>query len=230
METPKKFGEGLQLTPQEMAAQLRKPEGETGIKVGEQMNIGNEHICKNTYLVSNLQENETVLEIGMGNGLFVHDYLSSTSKTKYVGLDFSTLMVSESIKNNKKLIQSNRVSFIEASIEKLPFEDNSYDKIVTANTLYFWPNPKENTQELLRVLKPNGLVVIGYRHKEFMDKLELANYGFTKYTPEEVEQLLITNGFEKVKTDSIEEPELYFGGTLFSMKGYYTKTQKRPIN
>ena len=33
METPKKFGEGLQLTPQEMAAQLRKPEGETGIKV-----------------------------------------------------------------------------------------------------------------------------------------------------------------------------------------------------
>ncbi len=181
MDTPKKFSEGLQLSPEIMASQLRKPEGEIGIKVGEQMNIGNEHICKNTYLNSNLQENETVLEIGMGNGLFVNEYLTTTSNTNYVGVDFSSLMVSESIKNNKSLIQSERVTFIEASIEKLPFKDNSIDKIVTANTLYFWPNPKQNTQELLRVLKPNGLLVIGYRHREFMDKLELANFGFTIY-------------------------------------------------
>jgi ubiquinone/menaquinone biosynthesis C-methylase UbiE len=180
METRKKFGEALQLSPEEMAIQLRRPEGEIGIKVGEQMNIGNEHICKNTYLVSNLQENETVLEIGMGNGLFVNEYLSATSNTKYVGVDFSSLMVSESIKNNESLILSKRVTFVEASIEKLPFEDNSFDKIVTANTLYFWPMPKQNTQELLRVLKPEGQLVIGYRHKEFMDKLELANYGFSK--------------------------------------------------
>lgn len=227
MNTVKKFGEGLkQLSVQEMASQLRQPSGEIAKEVGKQMNQGNEHICKNAYDLCDLQNGESVLEIGMGNGFFVKEFLKDKPLSKYFGADFSPKMVSESVENNLDLVKSRQVEFIEASIEKLPFSDSSFDKIVTVNTLYFWPNPEENAKELLRILKPNGTLLIGYRHKSLMDKIPFTQHGFTTYTETDVEQLLNEAGFTDISTSQISEPELDFGGTLFSMTGYYTKTKK----
>ena len=62
---------------QDMAAQLKKPEGELGRQVGQMMNKGNEVINKWTNDVLELQPNDNVLEIGMGNGYFVKDVLQA---------------------------------------------------------------------------------------------------------------------------------------------------------
>lgn len=210
------------LSPKELAKHLRQPDGETGKKVGEQMNKGNKHICLNSYKVLNPTQENHILEIGMGNGLFVADLLSMADNIQYIGVDFSATMVQEASKINEDYIAIGSVKFKEASIEKLPFKDATFDAITTTNTLYFWPNPAKNIQELLRVLKPTGKLLVAYRSKKCMDQLELTNYGFEKYKTDHVEALFKNGGFTNISTKVITEPKLDFDGKEFEMKGFYT--------
>ena len=173
-----KFNPDTNLTPKELAEHLRQPNGETGTQVGLQMNKSNRHICLNSYQILNPQNGNQVLEIGMGNGFFVNNLINMANNLKYTGVDFSATMVKEANLLNKELIDKGTVIFEEASIDKLPFEDNSFDSITTVNTLYFWPQPTNNAKELSRVLRPNGKLLIAYRSKDCMDQLELAKHGF----------------------------------------------------
>lgn len=222
----KKF-EVTNLTKQQLASQLRKPDGKEGKEVGRQMNKGNKNICLNSYKVLAPNANSLILEIGMGNGLFIENLLAQTKGLKYIGFDFSQTMINEASLINDEFIDENKVSFKLGSIEDLPFEDNSIDYITTTNTVYFWPNIKANSKELIRVLKPAGKLLIGYRAKEIMDKVELTKFGFNKYTQSEIENYLIKSGFQDVITEAIPEPDLDFDGVPIKMEGLYTTGQKK---
>ncbi len=217
-----KFNSNETIDNVELARQLRQPEGKTGKLVGQEMNKGNKHICLNTYKVLAPVNDENILEIGMGNGYFVKDLLSMAKNLTYSGVDFSETMIQEANEINKALIESETVSFKHASIEYLPFDNDTFDCITTTNTLYFWPAPKENIKELLRVLKPGGRLLVAYRSKDCMDQLELTRYNFTKYFPEDVEALFKSGGFNQVSTQLIKEPELEFDGKAVQMEGIYT--------
>jgi len=218
----RKFNIEESLSAPELASHLSNPDGETGKQVGLLMNEGNKHICLNSYKVLAPKGDDRILEIGMGNGFFIPELLSLADNLTYVGVDYSSTMVGEALVLNAELLESKQVELLEASIEKLPFDDNSFDCIATTNTLYFWPDPGPNAQELLRVLRPEGRLLIGYREKAFMDKIEISNYGFTQYTTNDVEALLSNAGFRAVQTESIDEPELEFAGKPFEMTGFYT--------
>lgn len=217
-----KFDSDIKLTPKELAEHLKQPKGDTGKEVGLQMNKGNKRICLNSYKVLNPKSGDNILEIGMGNGFFVKDLLAMSKDLRYTGVDFSNTMIAEASVLNKDFMDSGIVSFKQASIEKLPFENNTFDCITTTNTLYFWPQPLGNAKELLRVLKPEGKLLIAYRSKSFMDELELAKYGFEKYNTLDVEVLLTKAGFNAISTQTIKEPELEFDGKSFEMEGVYT--------
>lgn len=221
-----KFNSDTNLSPKELAGHLRQPKGETGIQIGLQMNKSNKHICLNSYQVLNPQNGNHILEIGMGNGFFVNKLISLAKNLKYTGVDFSATMVKEANFLNKKLIEKESVFFEEATIEKLPFKDNSFDSITTTNTLYFWPHPVNNVEELRRVLKPNGKLLIAYRSKSCMDQIELAKHGFEKYENHDVENLLYRVGFKDISTQIIKEPELEFDGKAFQMEGLFTSGVK----
>ena len=111
-------------------------------------------------------------------------------------------------------------------LENDPFKDNSFERITTTNTLYFWPQPTDNVKELLRVLKPTGKLLIAYRSKSCMDQLELAKHGFEKYENQDVEKLLHGAGFKAISTQTIKEPELEFDGKTFQMEGIFTTAIK----
>ncbi|WP_298536274.1 class I SAM-dependent methyltransferase [uncultured Algibacter sp.] len=217
----KKFNTS-KLSKQELASHLKKPTGEDGKEVGRQMNKGNKHICLNSYNVLNPKSNSLILEIGMGNGYFTKNILSMNPNLECTGLDFSQTMVDEAMLLNKKLINTKKVSFIKGSIEKLPFDNNSFDYITTTNTIYFWPNLIDSAKEMYRVLKPTGKALIGYRSKELMDKIELTQYNFNKYTKEEIEKLLDKTGFKQIATEVISEPDIDFDGIPMSMSGLFT--------
>lgn len=211
-----------ELTPKELAKHLRQPDGETGKQVGLKMNKGNKHICLNSYKVLKPEDGNHVLEIGMGNGFFVKDLLKMSKNLKYTGVDFSAIMVQEAKILNRELINDGLVQFKQASIEKLPFNENSFDSITTTNTLYFWPQPIENVHALLRILKPNGKLLIAYRSKSYLDQMELTKYGFKKYNIQDAESLLWNAGFKKVSTQIIEESELDINGEIIQIDGLYT--------
>ncbi|WP_109831804.1 class I SAM-dependent methyltransferase [Reichenbachiella versicolor] len=215
-----------ELTLEELASHLRKPEGEKGKEVGTLMNDGNKYICLNTYHILAPQNKDHILEIGMGNGFFIRNLLEMADDLSYVGLDFSSTMVAEASRINEDLIDQNKVQFECASIEKIPFPDNSFDSITTTNTLYFWPQPNENIKELIRVLKPNGKLLCAYRSKNCLDSLELTQFGFQKYEINELESMFKSAGLSNISTQIIEEPDLELDGIAHKIEGIFTSGVK----
>jgi len=206
-----------------IAAQLRKPEGENGIEVGKRMNIGNAPMNLHTLAVLNPQPNDKILELGMGNGHFVKNIVNIDSSISYTGCDYSNLMVEEAAQKNSEAINQKRVSFIHADGNNLPFENNSFNKIFTVNTFYFWDNHEIVLAELKRVLKKDGSLIITIRPKHNLEKFPVTKYNFTIFSQVEILKLLSANGFNAIEITEIKEPnQPHFGGmgerecTIFS--------------
>ena len=83
-----------------------------------------------------------------------------------------------------------------ADVQNLPFEDSSIDKAYTVNTVYFWQDIDQGFSEIKRVLKPNGIFLNVLYVKEWLDKLPITQYGFSKYTVEQIEKIIIENGLK----------------------------------
>jgi ubiquinone/menaquinone biosynthesis C-methylase UbiE len=101
--------------------------------------------------------------------------LNKYPKIKYFGCDYSEIMVGESKKNNNEFIENGRADFICGQADELPFEDATFDQIFTINTLYFWEDTTAVFNELKRVLKPSGQIIIAVRPKKVMEKYPFVN-------------------------------------------------------
>lgn len=60
----------------------------------------------------------------------------------------------------KQAKQKGRLSTVQSHIEQLPFPDESFERIVVVDALHHFCNQEQSIQELLRVLKTGGLLVI----------------------------------------------------------------------
>ena len=135
-----------------IARQLRQPTGEQGIQVAKKMNEGNLHMNRFTIEALHIKHFDRILEIGMANGYFVKDILKDAT-VRYVGCDFSEIMVAEARTHNQSFIDSGQAEFLLANADNLPFKDESFDKVFTVNTIYFWDDPEKVLEE---IKKTNG--------------------------------------------------------------------------
>lgn len=183
-----------------VAAQLAKPEGEAGTKVAEHMNASNADMTRYAVDLLNCGDQDNILEIGPANGRFAEYVLSKGASVRYTGVDISETMVSTAREINKLHVESGRAVFEYVDGLHFPFADDTFDKVFTVNTLYFWKNPSLQLAEIRRVLKPNGLFCLAIASKNFMQSLPFTVYGFILYTPEEAQKLLSSHGFAPTDT------------------------------
>ncbi|RYE46744.1 MAG: class I SAM-dependent methyltransferase, partial [Sphingobacteriales bacterium] len=189
-----------------IAAQLRQPHGENAAQVGLKMNEGNKYINLKAIETVDPKSGDRILEIGMGNGFFVKDILARHPSIKYTGCDLSEEMVDEAIKFNTDHIRSGNAEFKLSDAGSLPFPENTFDKVFTVNTIYFWDDRSLVLSGVKNVLKPGGLFVIALRPRFQMENYPFVKYGFNLFSAEEVKELLIENNFNNVETCSMEEP------------------------
>lgn len=190
-----------------LAQQLRKPEGEMGLKVGSNMNTGNELMNRVTLQHVKAEARDNILEIGMGNGFFVKELLSIDPSIHYTGCDYSELMVQESIKNNHNWIDQHQAQFIQTSADQLPFEAQHFNKVFTVNTIYFWEDPRVELKEIHRVLKPHGTFILTVRSEEAMKSIPVTQFNFTLYNQVQLLELLSSAGFNVTNVIVQPEPE-----------------------
>ncbi|MCL2848154.1 MAG: methyltransferase domain-containing protein [Firmicutes bacterium] len=133
---------------------------------------------------SQVPKNSEILDIGFGNGYLIKHLVKKTNATIY-GVDISKDMVKLATKRNKKAVKNNKVMLTTGSVDNIPF-DKQFDFIYSVNTVYFWKNLADGLLAIKNKLKNNGSFMNVLYTKEFLDKLSYTQYGFTKYTPNEL--------------------------------------------
>ena len=102
------------------------------------------------------EEKLSVLDVGCGAGFF--EMVLSDFNCDVTGIDLTP----EMIEHGKDLLKHHGVDAIlkVMDAEKLDFDDDSFDVIVSRNLTWTLPHPIEAYKEWNRVLKPGGLLLI----------------------------------------------------------------------
>lgn len=109
---------------------------------------------------------DTILDVGCGGGGAIHKLAKIAANGKVYGIDLSNESVMVSRMTNKQFIQTGRVEIQPGSVSCLPFSEGMFDLVTAVNTHNYWPDLVADMQEILRVLKPGGkLVIIGSVYK-----------------------------------------------------------------
>lgn len=151
----------------QLAKQLSCPEGQNGIKTADMMNEGNIEMTLSSIKALNIKDGDTVLELGHGNCGHLSKILNEANHIQYTGLEISETMKQQALlKNSEFISDSSTVRFNIYNGEDIPYESNAFNKIMTVNTIYFWTNPLHLFNEIYRVLKPDGLLVLSFAQKD----------------------------------------------------------------
>lgn len=133
-------------------------------------------------------------------------------KGKEITIDLSDKGFSELLIKGKKI---NHLQFGLAKAEKLPFEANSQDLVVNSFLIDRVENPKQALQEIYRVLKSKGkLIVISPLN------FQKAEHWQTYFPPIKIENILENIGFEILnwKEEIVIDEPLDFRGNSVSWK------------
>jgi len=166
------------------------------------MNETNISMTKESIKALHLTDNESVLEIGHGNAGHLSYLLDFADNIQYTGLEISETMKSEAENINSKYLSQANFQLYDGN--KIPFENENFDKVMTVNTIYFWENPVEFFNEIYRVLKKDGSFVLTFAKKDFMKNLPFTA-DFKLYNYEDVEELVAQTNFKRMIRSDKEE-------------------------
>ncbi len=155
-----------------------------------------------------LKNHSKVLEIGPGPAWISIILVKMNPTIHLIGLEISKDMIKIAKQNIKDENVEDNFMFVEGNAKHMSmFEDDSFDAIITHDSLHHWEEPIDVFNEIARVLKGNGILCIsdGKRDigigakiifqiaKLFISK-QMSFYWGTSiragYTPEEVTKML----------------------------------------
>lgn len=142
-----------------------------------------------------------ILEIGSGTGELISFIKHKYPGVSAYGMDYSSV----SVKRAKNIISKFglEVFFIEGDIEKMPFDDNSFDIVFGDQVLGHVGDINIAVSEIKRVLKPGGLCFVSTVNRLRFDGWDLyktiskSHFGYTQrsFYPWEFKKLLKVRGF-----------------------------------
>ena len=136
------------------------PTGFVGRLVGEKMVHQHQPETDWTVSQSALQPTDQVLEIGFGAGRAIALMSEQVTQGHIYGIDLSHAMLQSARRRNAQAIRAGRVTLQQGNMTSLPFADQQFDKILSIHTFYFWSDTPQILQEIFRVLKPGGKLIL----------------------------------------------------------------------
>jgi len=140
--------------------QCQKPAGLLGRFVLWNMNSRHAKVTDWGLSHVSIDKLATVLDVGCGGGKTINKLAGMASEGKVYGVDHSPDAVNMARKVNQDLIANTRVEVQEGSVSHLPFADDMFDVITAIETHFWWPDLPGSMREIMRVLKPGGMLVI----------------------------------------------------------------------
>jgi ubiquinone/menaquinone biosynthesis C-methylase UbiE len=101
-------------------------------------------------------------ELGSGPGVLAAVLAERHPHLRLHLVDPSPVMRSQAARRCGGAIDSGRVSISDGTAESLPLPDRSCDTVVAVNSVLMWPDLTSSLTEILRVLKPEGILVLSW--------------------------------------------------------------------
>ena len=177
-------------------SQFAHPEGLLGRFVGMILALKNRERNAWTISLLDIQPADQVLEIGFGPGQAIEEVAKLSPNGFVAGIDLSDTMVTQASKRNSALIRAGRVRLQQGAESPLPYDDNKFNKAFAVNSMQFWLNPIAGLQEVKRVLKPGGRIVITIQPMWAKTEADVRNVG------EKLVMQFKQVGFKQVRLES----------------------------
>lgn len=178
---------------------LRKlacPDGRFARVFAKLLNLSNAKLNAAVIRKLSATTEQTVLDIGFGGGVGIALALADTRIAHVAGIDPARAAVRAAqaryggISTNRKLVDVRH-----GVAERLPWDDGTFDAVISVNSLYYWTDMVAAFTEIKRVLRPGGMLVLGLRTKRQMDRVGLEKYGYRSPSSDEVTDALKAIGF-----------------------------------
>ncbi len=191
--------------------QCQRPAGLLGRFVLWNMNSRHSKVTDWGMSHISIDKRDTILDAGCGGGRTVNKLAAIASQGKVYGVDFSTESVAFARRINKQWIDTDRVEIREASVSQVPFSADVFNVVTAVETHFWWPDLPSDMREVLRVLKPGGVLIIiaeVYKGANTVTAKLVEKYahlsGMKLLTANEHRELFANAGYSDVKI--IEEP------------------------
>jgi ubiquinone/menaquinone biosynthesis C-methylase UbiE len=146
-----------------------------------------------------VRRHDRVLELGYGPGLGIERAARRAAEGRIAGVDLSYVMCRQATRRNQAAVRAGRVDLRVGHAGKLPFDDASFTRAFSINSLKFWPQPREGLAEMHRTLAPEGRLVLAHRmQRDDVGRFDRSRHGMTEPQLLEVITMLDALGFQRI--------------------------------
>lgn len=125
-----------------------------------------------------------ILDIATGTGDFAIEAYNSLKPNKVNGIDISKGMLEVGVEKLKKINLDKQIILELGDSENIQFEDNTFDAAIVAFGVRNFGNLQKGLEEINRVLKPEGkLVVLEFSKPHIFPFKQLYNFYFNTILP-----------------------------------------------
>ena len=129
---------------------------------GEKMERHHLNITEKTIRVMDLRPGERVLDLGCGSGWATRLLARLVADGpegfgQVIGLDVSDEMIRQARAASKDF---ENILYVWGSAQQIPWEENFFDKVLSVESFYYYPDQDRALAELFRVLAPRGRMFI----------------------------------------------------------------------
>ncbi len=120
---------------------------------GEEMADHHLPITEPVLPLMDLKPNDRVLDLGCGSGWLSRRIARRVPEGRVVGVDIAKEMLHRACAASSGYAN---LTFNEGTADRIPCDDRSFDKIISVESAYYWPDPAASVREMFRVLDAGG--------------------------------------------------------------------------
>jgi len=172
------------------------------------------------------KKNERILDVACGSGELTLKIANRGSKC--YGIDLLPESINQAKENSKR--EGIKCNFQVANAEDLPFSDEQFDKVISNCSLEHFQNDIKALNEMNRVLKQNGVLVLSVDSlsypidEELKRKHSIMYHVVNYYTKESIQEKLVQTNFELLKSEYVMNTKLsslFFNYIHIKSDNYY---------